>query len=522
MSFDTYSFLFFFLPAVMLVYFSIEAVGRLMLRNEKGVAASVNPLLPMQNMLLLAASLFFYAWGEPWYVLLLIIASMVAYGGGILMDSLKQSNNLKAMRIVLVVTITLLVSSLGVFKYLGFFTENLSQVPSLHIPVVELSLPIGISFYTFQILSYVIDLYRGTVSVQRNPLRLLLYVSLFPQLIAGPIVRYQTVEHELTQRTPSVADIQEGTFRFIRGLAKKILVADNVARLSSAIYDVFGDAYAYDSAGTSALWLASLAYTLQIYFDFSGYSDMAIGLGRIFGFHFLENFNFPYISRSITEFWRRWHMSLSGWFRDYVYIPLGGSRCSRSRRAFNLLVVWALTGFWHGAAWNFILWGLYYGLLLMIEKAVMGKRLSEECRVKNEKTKLPFEDSHKLKEGKSNSSLFTLHSSLRWLYTFFIVNLGWVLFNLTDFSVLTSVLQRMFVYHPTDWLRLMAEDSDILLTIPYVFVGMFFSFPLLTFVAERKTVAMQVVRTVAATILLLLSLVYIVSSTFHPFIYFRF
>ena len=498
MSFDTYSFLFFFLPGVILAYFSIEAVGKLMLCNKPGGnAAAVNPLLPIQNMLLLVASLFFYAWGEPLKVLLLIAATMVAWCGGIMMDNLRKENNLMAMKIVLVATITLLLSSLGVFKYLGFLTENLNLIPSLHIPVVDISLPIGISFYTFQILSYVIDLYRGNVAVQRNPFRLLLYVSLFPQLIAGPIVRYQTVESELTQRRASLDDIQEGTFRFIRGLAKKILIADNVARLSGSIYKVYGnsltDVLTPDCAGTSALWLASLAYTLQIYFDFSGYSDMAIGLGRIFGFHFLENFNFPYISRSITEFWRRWHISLSGWFRDYVYIPLGGSRCSTSRRAVNIMVVWMLTGFWHGAAWNFILWGLYYGLILMAEKAVLDRMCSK-----------------------------TVTSAWGWLYTFFIVNIGWVLFNLTDYQLLTSVLQRMFVYHTTDWLRLMAENSDILLTIPYVFIGLFFSFPVLTFVAERKTTAMLTVRTIAAVLLLLLSIVYIVSSSFHPFIYFRF
>ncbi len=498
MSFDTYSFLFFFLPGVILAYFSIEAVGKLMFCNKSGGnATAVNPLLPIQNMLLLVASLFFYAWGEPLKVLLLIAATMVAWCGGMLMERFGKAGNNSMRKAVMIITVSLLVMSLGVFKYLGFLTENLNLIPSLHIPIVKISLPIGISFYTFQILSYVIDLYRGKVAVQRNPFRLLLYVSLFPQLIAGPIVRYQTVENELTQRRASLDDIQEGTFRFIRGLAKKILIADNVARLSGSIYKVYGnsltDVLTPDCAGTSALWLASLAYTLQIYFDFSGYSDMAIGLGRIFGFHFLENFNFPYISRSITEFWRRWHISLSGWFRDYVYIPLGGSRCSTSRRAVNIMVVWILTGFWHGAAWNFILWGLYYGFILMAEKAVLDRM------------------------GKK-----TVTSLWGWAYAFIVVNLGWVLFHLTDFAILKSVLHDMFIYHPTDWLRLMAENSDILLTIPYVFVGLLFCFPLLTFITERQNMAIRTMRTTVAAILLLLSLFYIVSSTFHPFIYFRF
>jgi len=497
MSFDTYTFLFLFLPCVVAVYFALELTGRWRLRSSACQIDIVNPLLPAQNAWLLVASLFFYAWGEPVYVCLLIAASMVAWCGGMLMERFGKAGNNSMRKAVMIITVSLLVMSLGVFKYLGFLTENLNLIPSFHIPVVDISLPIGISFYTFQILSYVIDLYRGNVAVQRNPFRLLLYVSLFPQLIAGPIVRYQTVESELTQRRASLDDIQEGTFRFIRGLAKKILIADNVARLSDAIYGVYenalSDTFAPDCTGTTALWIASLAYTLQIYFDFSGYSDMAIGLGRIFGFHFLENFNFPYTSRSITEFWRRWHISLSGWFRDYVYIPLGGSRCSTSRRAVNIMAVWMLTGFWHGAAWNFILWGLYYGFILMAEKAVLDRM------------------------GKK-----TVTSLWGWAYAFIVVNLGWVLFHLTDFAMLKSVLHDMFIYHPTDWLRLMAENSDTLLALVYIPIGLFFSFPVLTFIAERKTTAMLTVRTVVAAMLLLLSIVYIVSSSFHPFIYFRF
>lgn len=497
MSFDTYTFLFLFLPCVVAVYFALEFAGRWRLRSSACQIDIVNPLLPVQNAWLLVASLFFYAWGEPVYVCLLIAASMVAWCGGMLMERFSKAGNNSMRKAVMIITVSLLVMSLGVFKYLGFLTENLNLIPSFHIPVVDISLPIGISFYTFQILSYVIDLYRGNVAVQRNPFRLLLYVSLFPQLIAGPIVRYQTVESELTQRRASLDDIQEGTFRFIRGLAKKILIADNVARLSDAIYGVYenalSDTFAPDCTGTTALWIASLAYTLQIYFDFSGYSDMAIGLGRIFGFHFLENFNFPYISRSITEFWRRWHISLSGWFRDYVYIPLGGSRCSTSRRAVNIMAVWMLTGFWHGAAWNFILWGLYYGFILMAEKAVLDRM------------------------GKK-----TVTSLWGWAYAFIVVNLGWVLFHLTDFAMLKSVLHDMFIYHPTDWLRLMAENSDTLLTLIYVPIGLLFCFPVFTFIVERKTTTMLVVRTLAASLLLLLSIVYIVSSSFHPFIYFRF
>ena len=512
MSFDTLSFLFFFLPAVMVAYFAAEIMGRLRIfsanRNQNAASATwVNPLLPLQNVILLIASLFFYAWGEPVYVLLLIASSTVAWIGGCLMARLRSDGRMTAERMVMTVTVVLLVASLGVFKYIDFFITNLNNIPSFNLPLTHLSLPIGISFYTFQILSYIIDLHRGVVSVQRNPFRLLLYVSLFPQLIAGPIVRYQTVEKELTQRRFSSTDIQEGTFRFIRGLAKKILLADNVSRFSTAVYGVYTqsmlEATVPDTVGTAALWLAALAYTLQIYFDFSGYSDMAIGLGCIFGFHFLENFNLPYISRSVTEFWRRWHMSLSGWFRDYVYIPLGGNRCSKARWTLNLLIVWMLTGFWHGAGWNFILWGLFYGILLIVEKNI------------------PW-----LKAGKeSHMPLFSVRSITGWIYTFFIVNVGWVLFNITDADTLFGVMGRMFVWHPSSWHRMMAENSEIILSsvwIPVAFLLCFPVFgPLRRLLADRR-VLLTALRIIIASALLALSYVYIVSSSFHPFIYFRF
>ena len=294
------TFLFAFLPVTAALYFLI-------------------PNRTWRNGVLLAASLVFYAWGEPRFILLLLLAAAEGYLGGLLIEKRRS-------RAVLAVTVTLLVGNLAVFKYLGFFCANLSPlIPALG-RVPALALPIGISFYTFQILSYVIDLYRGKVSVQRNFLSLLLYVSFFPQLIAGPIVRYETVEAEIRDRSESLTDAAVGLRRFIRGLAKKVLLANTVALLPDTIYA--GDPAVF---GTLSYWLAALGYTLQIYFDFSGYSDMAIGLGRMFGFHFLENFDYPYVSRSITEFWRRWHISLSTWFRDYVYIPLGGNRVSKGR-----------------------------------------------------------------------------------------------------------------------------------------------------------------------------------------------
>ncbi|MBQ6402284.1 MAG: MBOAT family protein, partial [Oscillospiraceae bacterium] len=390
-----------------------------------------------RNGVLLAASLVFYAWGEPRFILLLLLATAEAYLGGLLLEKHHS-------RAVLAVTVTLLVGNLAVFKYLGFFCENLSPlIPALG-RVPALALPIGISFYTFQILSYVIDLYRGKVSVQRNFLSLLLYVSFFPQLIAGPIVRYETVEAEIRDRSESLTEAAAGLRRFIRGLAKKVLLANTVALLPDTIYA--GDPAVF---GTMSYWLAALGYTLQIYFDFSGYSDMAIGLGRMFGFHFLENFDYPYVSRSVTEFWRRWHISLSSWFRDYVYIPLGGNRVKKGRWIFNLLVVWALTGFWHGAQWNFILWGLYYALLLLIEKLLLGKWLE----------KLP--------------------SVLRWVYTFFFVNLGWVLFDRTDFAALKSALHTLFVWRPTDWAGVFSSDLSLLVSCLAMIPALAFSFPIL-------------------------------------------
>ncbi len=288
-----------------------------------------------RNIVLFIASMLFYAWGEPKYVLIMLAAVAVAYAGGLLIHRFRRAGQESRAKAAFVVTVCLLLLNLVVFKYLGFFRDNLVKLPFLSLPEVTLALPIGISFYTFQILSYVIDLYREETPVQKNYFYLALYLSFFPQLIAGPIVRYQTIELEILGRRESWDDVAEGCRRFILGLSKKIIIANSVARVAEIIYGSTSGAM-----GTLAYWVAALAYTLQIYFDFSGYSDMAIGMGRMFGFHFLENFNYPYMSRSITEFWRRWHISLSTFFRDYVYIPMGGNRVSRRRWVFNLLVVW--------------------------------------------------------------------------------------------------------------------------------------------------------------------------------------
>ena len=439
-----------------------------------------------RNTVLLAASMVFYAWGEPRLVALMVLAVLVAYVGGLLIEYFRQKQQPRMQKLVFIVTTVLLTSNLFFFKYLNFTVDNLNKL-GLEIIVPAIALPIGISFYTFQILSYVIDLHWGRVGVQKNPFYLALYLSFFPQLIAGPIVRYQTVEDEIRNRKENLDDIVWGTKRFIQGLAKKVLLANNVAAIAELIYA--GDKSIY---GTAMYWVAAVAYTLQIYFDFSGYSDMAIGLGRIFGFHFLENFNYPYIARSITDFWRRWHISLSTWFRDYIYIPLGGNRVKQSRWIINLLIVWGLTGFWHGAQWNFIFWGLYYGALLLLEKLFLQKVLD----------KLP--------------------AVLRWLYTMFIVVIGWVLFNLTDPTVLFGALRQMFTLQPTNWLAVFAANTDILFALLWMPLGLLFMFPLSAKLPKKDTLVAEVFSMFCYGVLLVLCIVFIVSSSYNPFIYFRF
>ncbi len=466
MVFSSLTFLYLFLPLAVIPYF--------LWKNRV-----------YRNVLLLILSLLFYSWGEPKYVVMMLAATAVSYFGGLGMSSLKDRP--RGKKAVFVITISLVVLNLLVFKYLNFFWDNFSRLVSSDWTIPQIALPIGISFYTFQILSYVIDLYFGRVALQRNFFYLLLYISFFPQLIAGPIVRYSTIETEILHRRESWEDVEAGLKRFIVGLSKKVLIANNVAAIAEMIYS--GNQTIY---GTAMYWLASLAYTMQIYFDFSGYSDMAIGLGRMFGFHFLENFNYPYLSRSATEFWRRWHISLSSWFRDYIYIPLGGSKVGKAKWVRNILVVWGLTGFWHGAEWNFILWGLYYAILLVMEKFFLGRILE----------KLP--------------------SPLRWLYAFFVVNLGWVLFNRTDFGDLSHALHTMFVWQDTSLSLVISANSEILLALLFIPLAFFFSFPVLQTRPKPKGVVGVFVEDMVYGLLFLLCILFIVSSVYNPFIYFRF
>ena len=464
MVFSSLTFLFLFLPLAVIPYY---------IWNNR----------TWRNGLLLVLSLFFYAWGEPKYVVMMVLASVIAYLAGLGMTA---SQGKKKIAIFLT-AVVLIVLNLLVFKYTNFFWDNISGLFSMDKEIRQIALPIGISFYTFQILSYVIDLYFGRVALQRNFFHLLLYVSFFPQLIAGPIVRYSTIEEEILHRKESWEDVEAGLKRFILGLAKKVLLANNAAAIAEIIYNGNPEVY-----GTSMYWLAAFAYTMQIYFDFSGYSDMAIGLGRMFGFHFLENFNYPYVSKSATEFWRRWHISLSSWFRDYVYIPLGGSRVSKAKWVRNILVVWGLTGFWHGAEWNFILWGLYYAALLVLEKFVLGKVLD----------RLPV--------------------VIRWLYAFLVVNLGWVLFNLVDFSQLSHALHTMFLWQPTSLAQVLATDSAVLYGLLYLPVCFLLSFPVFPKLPRKEGPVWALVYDALYGILFLTCIVCIVSSVYNPFIYFRF
>ena len=347
MVFSSISFLFVFLPLLLAVYFLLPA------RLREG-----------RNLVLLLFSLFFYGYGGPRFLLLMLLSIAVNYAGGLLAAPGQRRRRLWT-GLVTAVNLGLL----GWFKYAGFLGANLNRIWT-GLPVPEVALPIGISFFTFQGLSYVLDVYRGEAVAERNPLRVALYISLFPQLVAGPIVRYTTVADEIRSRRETLDAFTDGAVRFLFGLGKKMLLANQLGLLADQVY-----ATRPEFLTTALAWLGAAAYTGQIYFDFSGYSDMAIGLGRMFGFHFLENFNYPYLSQSVTEFWRRWHISLSTWFRDYLYIPLGGNRCAHWKHIRNILVVWALTGLWHGAAWNFLCWGLYFGLLLLGEKYGWGRIL---------------------------------------------------------------------------------------------------------------------------------------------------
>ena len=464
MVFSSTTFLFLFLPVVLIAYYN---------PFFKSVA--------VKNAILLISSIFFYAWGEPVYVLLMLGSVLINWILGLVIDRNREN---KKSKIALVAAVAVNLGILFVFKYLTFTLENINALFHTDIDTLNITLPIGISFFTFQAMSYVIDVYRGDGEVQKNPCNTALYISFFPQLIAGPIVRYQTIADQIRERHENFDDFANGAYRFMIGFVKKVLIANNVAMVADGIFDS-------EVGSVASAWLGAVAYTLQIFFDFSGYSEMAIGLGKMFGFTFLENFDYPYISKSVSEFWRRWHISLGTWFRDYVYFPLGGSRVKKSRLVFNLFVVWTLTGIWHGANWTFVLWGLFYFVLLTVEKLT----------------------------GFTKKLGFAGH-----IYTMLAVIIGWVLFRSDNISSAWTFLKAMFGFG-----SLPLYDSDTVFYLSnykfFLILGIVCCFPILRAI-KNKLKSGKTVLAVAAGIvmiaLFLISITYTIKGTYNPFIYFNF
>lgn len=470
MLFSSITFLFIFLPLTLLLYYLVP--------------------FRMKNYVMLAASLIFYAWGEPVYIILMILSIILNYFCG--QDIYEKWDNARAMKRSLIFGVVMNLLILGFFKYYGLLMDTINAILPIDIPYRVLALPIGISFYTFQAMSYLIDVYRKEVKPQENVLYFALYISMFPQLIAGPIVRYIDIEEQLKERSINSTKFGEGAMYFIRGLAKKVVLANTFG----SVYEQVA-AMQMGSFSTLTAWVGAIAYAFQIYFDFGGYSDMAIGLGKMFGFEFLPNFNYPYIAKSITDFWRRWHISLSTWFREYVYIPLGGNRCTPSRHILNLLIVWMLTGLWHGAQWNFMFWGLYYGVIFILEKYLWGSKIE----------KLP--------------------AAVQHIYAFVLVLFGWVFFFSPTLGYAGQYLKVMFgigakgIFDKqgffmifTNWLLIVIA---ILASAPRGYkllkkiTGCWQSEEVRTIVTCAVYIAM-----------FLLCIAFLVTETYNPFLYFRF
>ena len=463
MLFTSISFLYYFLPIVLIIYF---------IAPKK-----------YKNLILFIFSLIFYFYGEPKYIFLMILEILIAYIGAILIDKYKSKK-------ILILTLFIHIILLIIFKYTNFLTTNINNVFNTNFKLLNIALPIGISFYTFQIISYIVDVYKGKVKVQKSFLKLATYVSLFPQLIAGPIVRYEVIENELDNRKHSFEDFSLGVRRFTIGLAKKVLIANMLGELCTKFSLV-------DERSIVLYWIFAISYMLQIYFDFSAYSDMAIGLGRMFGFHFLENFDYPYISKSITEFWRRWHISLGSWFRDYVYIPLGGNRVSKIKHLRNILIVWLLTGIWHGASWNFVIWGLMFGIILIIEKLFLNKYLE----------KLP--------------------NFIRRIYVLFIVMISFIIFNADTISNAISNIIGLFGFNKETFINnytiYYLKSYFIILVIAIIA-----STPLIKKQLEnmKKNKFMNklinILEPIYIVTLLLIVTSYLIDNSYNPFLYFRF
>ncbi len=464
MVFSSLVFMFAYLPITLLAYYLVPRQGR--------------------NIFLFIVNLIFYGWGEPRLVLLMVFNIFFNYIGGWLVD--KYRADAKKKKRFLILTCVLDIGILAVFKYTGMITETLNMLPFLNIPELQISLPIGISFYTFQTMSYVIDVYRDDAPVSKNFINFGTYVALFPQLIAGPIVRYRDVAEQLVNRRETLEMFTRGVKLFMVGLAKKVIIANTMGTLTTNIFATT------DENGVVGTWVGMIAYTFQIYFDFSGYSDMACGLGNMMGFEFLKNFNYPYIAKSITDFWRRWHISLSTWFKEYVYIPLGGNRKGVKRQILNLLIVWGLTGLWHGAAYNFVLWGLYYGFLLILEKFVLKKFLDR------------------------------LPSFVQHIYTLFIIIIGWGLFYFTDVGQLGEFMVDLFNFG--NGICGNQAFNLIMSNLPMLIIAAVASTPLAAMLYNRfeHTRFMWIPETLYCMGVLAVSTASLVNQSYNPFLYFRF
>ncbi len=463
MVFSSLTFLFIFLPVLMAIYFAVPS-----------------KYIKARNIVLLVFNLIFYAYGEPKNCLVMIVSIFMNYLFGVLVD--KHRENEKQAKFWVFVAVLFNIGILIYFKYLEFIVENISSLFNAEITVQTILKPIGISFFTFQGLSYVIDVYRGITNCQKSLFNVALYISLFPQLVAGPIVRYETIADEIDNRESNASDMAEGIRRFMVGFAKKLILANAIGQVADAFFNS-----PISSLSVVGAWIGPIAYAFQIYFDFSAYSDMAIGLGKIFGFHFCENFNYPYISQSITEFWRRWHISLSTWFRDYVYIPLGGNRCSKLKHLFNIFVVWLLTGIWHGAKWKFIFWGIYFGVILILEKTFILKYLEKAWR------------------------------PIRHIYALILIVIGWAIFRAHDMEYFFGMLKTMFFVNGNP----IINDKTIynLLEFKYaIIICAIASIPLKDYILVKN----EKIKYVLSFVVFIVAIVCMLSNSFNPFIYFRF
>lgn len=470
MLFSSISFIYYFLPCALLLYYIVPK--------------------KFKNTMLLLFSLIFYFIGEPKYIILMLITIIITYFSARLIDRCKQEKMKDKSKMVTVVTVVLLVLFLMYFKYANFIFLNIVRLFKIDSKLLEIALPIGISFYIFQAISYIVDVYKGKVKVQKNFINLATYISMFPQLIAGPIVRYSDIEGQLVERKMTTQKFAEGIIRFVIGLSKKVLIANSLASLTQVVIGSNEKTVIY-------YWMYAISNMLYIYFDFSGYSDMAIGLGKMFGFEFTENFNYPYISSSITEFWRRWHISLGTWFRDYIYIPLGGSRVNKAKFIRNIIIVWALTGLWHGAEWNFLLWGLYFAVLLLIEKEVVFKFLKNIPQV------------------------------LKIIVTLFLVMLGFVIFSANSLQEGLEYIQGLFAFNNINMIN--TETLYYLKSYAVVIImAIIGATPLLKVINskmiknEKLNNTISVLKVATICILLIVSTAYIIDGSYNPFLYFRF